>query len=141
MAQKTGEKRPKIPNPQNTPLNLNNAEWISLDEYVKGEAGDNIFYIRVVSNSLSDLGVFHDDLLVVDRERQAKNGNFVIAQCGNSVILYAYKELKGNIYLATVNGEKAVKSEHEPIWADFRKDYIHWAVVTHILRNVVGGEN
>jgi SOS-response transcriptional repressor LexA len=110
-------------------------ELISLDEYVANGKSD-IYYIRIIGNATADLDVFDGDLLVVDRQRMPKDGNLVISQIGDDVLIHAYKRLKGDIYLATSNGEKVVQSKHKPVFVPKSKESIVWAIVTHIVRNV-----
>jgi SOS-response transcriptional repressor LexA len=119
-------------------LKTKEVEYINLDEYVHSGAGD-VYNIRVEGNAVEDLGVFDGDLLVVDREKKPETGNLVIFQVGDDVMLYAYKRVKAEIYLAYSEGKKVMQSKHEPVAAP-KGEHIVWATVTHIVRNVARKE-
>ena len=38
------------------------------------------FYLRVIGDSMVDAGIFEKDILVVDRSRNAKHGDIIVAQ-------------------------------------------------------------
>lgn len=52
--------------------------WLDLNEFLVPKPTAT-FFMKVVGDSMAGAGIFHDDLLVVDRSLEAKTGNIIVA--------------------------------------------------------------
>lgn len=85
------------------------------------------FFLRVSGDSMKNAGIFHGDLLVVDRSITPTNGKIVIAAVNGELTVKRLEKTKDNILLIAEN------PDYPPIVVDAH-DQIHiWGVVTHAI--------
>ncbi len=114
-------------------------EWLELDEYVRRESSGEIYYM-FVKNDESALGIREGDLLVVDRDKKPESGNLIIAQLQSDLLIMVFRfrqKAKNKLHLATVDGAKVLESNHKTVFVEWANECIVWAVITHVLRNVL----
>lgn len=75
---------------------------IDLGEYLAPHPNDT-FLVRVEGDSMIDLGIHPDDLLVVERSREAKNGDVVIASVNGEFTVKQFRRHSGNLWLVSAN--------------------------------------
>lgn len=88
------------------------------------------FLVRVSGNSMIEAGIFHDDLLVVDKAIEAVSGKIVIAAIEGELTVKRLIIKNNIIYLKAENPEfPIIKLNSE------RGAYI-WGVVINVIRSV-----
>ena len=85
------------------------------------------FFVRVEGTSMEDAGIYEGDLLIVDRAREAKDGDVVLAVLDGE---FTVKRL--------LKGEKIVlepaNQSFDPIEVTGEMDFQVWGVVTYTVR-------
>lgn len=75
---------------------------IDLSEYLAPRP-ERSFLIRVEGNSMVDAGIYPGDLLIVERESEASNGDVVIALIGGQFTVKLFRRHKGSLSLVQAN--------------------------------------
>ncbi|MFM8270163.1 MAG: transcriptional repressor LexA, partial [Pseudomonadota bacterium] len=72
-----------------------------LGSLVIGEdlASDDCFALRVVGNSMIDIGIFEGDFVIVDKTQKVKSGDIVVALVDGETTVKRYREKSGKIFL------------------------------------------
>lgn len=78
------------------------SETVSLDEYLVGNPGF-AYLLRVSGDSMIGEGIRSDDLVVLDKRREPKNGDIVAAYIDNEWTLKYFKKESGRIILEAAN--------------------------------------
>jgi len=86
------------------------------------------FFVRVSGYSMIDAGIFPDDILIVDRSLQAKDGKVVIANIEGDVTV---KRL-------SIQGDRVILKSENPKYKDIIvTGELHvWGVVTSVIHQV-----
>lgn len=88
------------------------------------------FFLRVSGDSMKDAGIFHGDLLVVDRSLEPSSGKIVIAAVNGELTVKRLLKDKTGAFLIAEN------PDYPPITLR-TDDHIHiWGVVTHAIHAV-----
>lgn len=108
------------------------------EDYIEGRFDLNLelvkhpvstFYIRVTGDSMKNIGIFPNTLLIVDRAMETNDGHIVIARLGDELCI---KRLSvGN------DGKIRLLSENEdylPIEIDEQKDFEIWGRVVYSIQ-------
>jgi len=66
-------------------------------------ASGDCFALRVVGNSMIDIGIFEGDFVIVDRAQKIKNGDIIVALLDGETTVKRYRETKGKIFLIPEN--------------------------------------
>lgn len=76
-----------------------------LGNLVVGEdlASGDSFALRVVGNSMVDIGIFEGDFVIVDKTKKVKNGDIVVALVDGETTVKRYQEKNGKIFLVPEN--------------------------------------
>lgn len=76
-----------------------------LGSVVMGEefASGDCFALRIVGNSMIDIGMFEGDYVIVDRSQKVKTGDIVVALLDGEVTVKRYVEQKGKVFLVPEN--------------------------------------
>ena len=85
------------------------------------------FIIRVQGKSMSSVGVYDGDLLVVDRSINPKNSSTVIANVNEELVVKTFIKGKNNNYLAS--GSNKIELCENP-------NVIIWGVVTYVIHKL-----
>ena len=85
------------------------------------------FIIRVQGKSMSDVGIYDGDLLVVDRSINPKNSSTVIANVNEELVVKTFVKGKNNNYLAS--GLNKIELSENP-------NVIIWGVVTYVIHKL-----
>ncbi len=85
------------------------------------------FFVRASGNSMQNVGIFDNDLLIVDRSLSPTNGKIVIAAIDGYLTVKRLKIKNKEIYLVAENDEyPAIKiSENNNIYI--------WGIVTNVI--------
>tara|TARA_Y100000590_G_scaffold411102_1_gene504786 strand:- start:303 stop:686 length:384 start_codon:yes stop_codon:yes gene_type:complete len=85
------------------------------------------FIIRVQGNSMNKVGIYHGDILIVDRSINPKNLSTVIANINEELVVKTFLKEKDNNYLAS--GTKKVELNENP-------NVTIWGVVTYVIHKM-----
>ena len=85
------------------------------------------FFVRVNGNSMKDANIFEGDILIVDRSKNPKNGNIVLAVVNGDFTVKSYKKEKDLLYLIPAN------PLYKPLLITTEMDFKVWGVVTYII--------
>ena len=100
----------------------------SLDELM-GLRAPGIYLVRADGDSMTGVGIFDKDLMVVDKGRDAENGNVIIAAVNNEPLVKIYhREPGGQVILHSANPKYPPRFilESESFWI--------WGVVVNSVR-------
>lgn len=87
------------------------------------------YFVRAQGDSMIDAGIFHDDVLVVDRSLTARHGDIVIAEL-NGEMTVKRLELHPRLRLMPMN------TAHEPIRIPAGSDLEIFGVVTTVVHSL-----
>jgi DNA polymerase V len=88
------------------------------------------FLVRVAGESMLDVGIHPNDILIVDRAVEAKNGKIVIAVVDGELTVKRLKQHKGAIFLMPEN------ESFEPLKVSPEMDFRIWGVVTQVIHSL-----
>jgi len=104
-------------------------QTLDLHEYlVKHPAAT--FFVRVEGESMTGAGIFHGDLLVVDRSLTARDGSIVIAVVNGELTVKRLRKEKTMIRLVAEN------PAYTPIVITEETELVIWGVVTSVIHHV-----
>ena len=85
------------------------------------------FIIRVQGKSMTNVGIYDGDLLIVDRSINPKNSSTVIATVHEELVVKTFIKGKNNNYLAS--GPNKIELSENP-------NVIIWGVVTYVIHKL-----
>ena len=86
------------------------------------------FAVRIAGDSMSGIGIYPNDIAVVNRARQVNNGNIVLALLDNQFTMKRYCITDSGIRLEAAN------PNYPDITVTESHDFELWGVVTHSIR-------
>ena len=86
------------------------------------------FIIRVQGKSMTNVGIYDGDLLIVDKSLNPKNFSTVIANINEELVVKTLVKSKGNNYLTSGS-----KSTLDRINLTDNPEIIIWGVVTYVI--------
>ena len=105
-------------------------EKLNLNSYlIKNK--ESSFFVRVSGDSMINVGIFDNDILIVDRSLDPKRQSIVIVSIdGELVIKKLMKEQSKNYYLKSEN------SNYPNIKLNSNRDTVIWGVVTYVIHSL-----
>lgn len=88
------------------------------------------FYIRVDGDSMRDAGIFHGDMLVVDRSLEPADGKIAVCLVDGEFTVKRLKLQDNCLYLMPEN------PEFPPLLVTENNAFSVWGVVTYVVREV-----
>ena len=88
------------------------------------------FIIRVQGKSMTDVGIYDGDLLVIDRSLKPKNFSTVIANVHDELVVKSFVKYKDEQFLTS--GSKNIKDK---IIINNESDVFIWGVVTYLIHS------
>ena len=85
------------------------------------------FIIRVQGKSMTNVGIYDGDLLIVDRSINPKNSSTVIANVNEELVVKTFIKGKNNNYLAS--GPNKIELSENP-------NVIIWGVFTYVIHKL-----
>lgn len=101
------------------------SDWVALDSYLV-DAPSKTVLVRVKGDSMQDAGVLEGDLAVVERAKNARHGQFIIAMIDGA---FAFKELRIEEGLPVLYSHN---SRYQPIRP--KQDFEVFGVVCSLVR-------
>ena len=105
-------------------------EKLNLNSYlIKNK--ESSFFVRVSGDPMINVGIFDNDILIVDRSLDPKRQSIVIVSIdGELVIKKLMKDQSKNYYLKSEN------SNYPNIKLNSNRDTIIWGVVTYVIHSL-----
>ena len=90
------------------------------------------FYARVEGDSMIDAGIYHDDILIIDKAKEAKHQNVVVAWINGefTVKTYYIDPRLGKLFLVPRN------AKYPPYEVTPEMDFTIWGVVTYNIHKL-----
>ena len=89
------------------------------------------FVIRVQGKSMTDVGIYDGDLLVVDKSLKPKNFSTVVANVHDELVVKNFVKTKDEQFLTS--GSKKIEDK---IIINNESDIFIWGVVTYVVHSV-----
>ena len=89
------------------------------------------FIIRVQGKSMTDVGIYDGDLLVVDKSLKPKNFSTVIANVHDELVVKSFVKKKDEQFLTSGS-----KRTEDKIIINSESDIFVWGVVTYVIHSV-----
>ena len=89
------------------------------------------FIIRVQGKSMTDVGIYDGDLLVVDKSLKPKNFSTVIANIHDELVVKSFVKEKDEQFLTSGS-----KRTEDKIIINSESDVFVWGVVTYVIHSV-----
>ena len=89
------------------------------------------FIIRVQGKSMTDVGIYDGDLLVVDKSLKPKNFSTVIANVHDELVVKSFVKEKDEQFLTSGS-----KRTEDKIIINSESDVFVWGVVTYVIHSV-----
>lgn len=102
---------------------------MSIDGLEREERKENIYLVNITTAFLKQAGLNKGDTLVIDRDRVPLNGNFVIAEIGNEMVVRQYIADNGKQFLV-VPGNHVAPLE---VSAQFNC----WGIVVLVMKRMI----
>ena len=105
-------------------------EKLNLNSYlIKNK--ESSFFVRVSGDSMINVGIFDNDILIVDRSLAPKRQSIVVVSIdGELVIKKLMKDQSKNYYLKSEN------SNYPNIKLNSNRDTVIWGVVTYVIHSL-----
>lgn len=109
------------------------------DDYIEGKLDLNkhlikhptaTFFVRATGKSMIKAGIHPDDILIVDRSLEAKDGKIVIAALNGELTVKRLSKRGNQIFLLPEN------DGFSPIEIQEESDLLIWGVVTNVIHRV-----
>ena len=88
---------------------------------------DNYFLVKVQGYSMKDAGILPDDILLVNHNKEAKDGDIIVASVDNGAIVKRLSQKNGTTKLVSENDDY-------PDIEDKNQDFHLWGVVARVIR-------
>ena len=88
------------------------------------------FVIRVQGKSMTDVGIYDGDLLVVDRSLDPKNFSTVVANVHDELVVKSFVQERDKKFLTSGS-----KNYEDRILIDEEADVFIWGVVTYVIHS------
>lgn len=85
------------------------------------------FFVRVAGNSMTGAGIFHDDILVVDRALNPKDNDIIVCVLNGEFAVKRFVKIKKRIVLYSEN------PDYEPIEVTEGMEFQVWGVVPYVI--------
>ena len=108
--------------------------YLDLNHHLIKRPGST-FLVRVEGNSMTGIGIYHHDMLIVDRSVKPRDGNIVIALIDNEFTVKRLKLLGKQVILMPEN------PDFKPIKITETIEFKIWGVVLHSVKSLQGGSN
>lgn len=103
---------------------------LSLDEHIIKRPAAT-FFIRVKGDGLNDIGIFSDDILVVDRSINAVDTHLIVAILEGEMVVRKLLKKGNDVYISTdgnIENATRITEAH---------DFEIWGVVSHAIHKYI----
>jgi len=99
---------------------------LDLNEYLVKHPSAT-FFVRVTGDSMTGVGIYDDDILIVDRSLEAHEGMIIIAALDGELTVKRLKKQNNAVILSPEN------EQYDPIVVSEESDFSVWGVVTAVI--------
>jgi DNA polymerase V len=85
------------------------------------------FFMRVRGNSMKNVGIVENDILIIDRSLKALSERIIVAIYEDEFIIRRLVEKKNQIILYPEN------NDYHPLYINPESDFEIWGVVTYVI--------
>jgi DNA polymerase V len=101
---------------------------LDLNQYLI-ESPSSTFFFRVAGESMVGIGIFPNDLLIVDKSKTPKHNNIVVAVLDDGLVIKRLYQKSGQLMLLSEN------DAYPPIIISEGQEFEIWGVVTSAIHN------
>lgn len=112
-----------------SPVGDHIADHIDLNQYLIKHPTAT-FLVRVIGDSMINAGINQNDILVVDRNIEARDGRIVIAAINGELTVKRLSKTEEGVFLLPEN------DNYSPIKIEENNENIVWGVVTNVIHKV-----
>ena len=92
---------------------------------------ESTFFVRVSGDSMINVGIYNNDIMVVDKSLTPKNQSIVVASLNGELIIKKFlKDKQGKCYLKSEN------ENYPKIILDSKVETTIWGVATYVIHNL-----
>ena len=92
---------------------------------------ESTFFVRVSGDSMINVGIYNNDIMVVDKSLTPKNQSIVVASLNGELVIKKFlKDKQGKYYLKSEN------ENYPKIILDSKMETTIWGVATHVIHNL-----
>ncbi len=89
------------------------------------------FFVRVSGDSMINVGIYNNDIMVVDKSLTPKNQSIVVASLNGELVIKKFlKDKQGKCYLKSEN------ENYPKIILDSKMETTIWGVATYVIHNL-----
>ena len=105
-------------------------EKLNLNSYlIKNK--ESSFFVRVSGDSMVNVGIYNNDIMVVDKSLTPKNQSIVVASLNGELVVKKFlKDKQGKCYLKSEN------ENYPKIILDSKMETTIWGVATYVIHNL-----
>lgn len=93
------------------------------------QSPSSTYFMRVKGNSMKDVGILSEDILVVDRAKIPKNKDIVVASLDGEMVVKRFETFNDETFLVSEN------REYPPIRILPDQEFAIWGVVLHAIHS------
>jgi DNA polymerase V len=105
-------------------------QTLDLNEYLITHPAAT-FFLKVDGESMINLGIHHNDVLIVDRSIQAKSGMVVVVSIDGQFTVKQLKKINNKVFLMPAN------AKFSPMEITDTMELTVWGVVTNAIHSLV----
>ena len=92
---------------------------------------ESTFFVRVSGDSMINVGIYNNDIMVVDKSLTPKNQSIVVASLNGELVIKKFlKDKQGKCYLKSEN------ENYPKIILDSKMETTIWGVATYVIHNL-----
>ena len=105
-------------------------EYLDIGKYLVNNI-ESTFFVRVSGDSMINVGIYNNDIMVVDKSLTPKNQSIVVASLNGELVVKKFlKDKQGKCYLKSEN------ENYPKIILDSKMETTIWGVATYVIHNL-----
>ena len=105
-------------------------EYLDIGKYLVNNI-ESTFFVRISGDSMINVGIYNNDIMVVDKSLTPKNQSIVVASLNGELVVKKFlKDKQGKCYLKSEN------ENYPKIILDSKMDTTIWGVATYVIHNL-----
>jgi len=78
---------------------------LDLNSYMLGPRRASVFFFRITGHSMKDAGILQDDIIIVDRALEVKDGHIIVASVYGEFTCKYYRKKEDGVWLVPANSD------------------------------------
>ena len=105
-------------------------EYLDIGKYLVNNI-ESTFFVRISGDSMINVGIYNNDIMVVDKSLTPKNQSIVVASINGELVVKKFlKDKQGKCYLKSEN------ENYPKIILDSKIETTIWGVATYVIHNL-----